>query len=454
MIVSTLLFASCKTQTVEGELLINHTGYQAKGMKKAVLQTLSDITPDNFMVINELEEVVFEGKFEKGGKIDHWHTGNAYEANFTEFTQSGTFKAVAKLGSGTIESRFFTIDNSSFAEKALELLVDGFESQHVVGKFNEKDAKMSFFGDRNDIVDVSGGWYDASGDHAKYLSHLSYANFLNPQQTPLFVWNLLESVDQYTKNNDRPDTGLRDRMLAEASYGADYLVRMQDEAGYFYLTVFANWSGDPERREICAYIGQDGKRTDEYQAAFREGGGMAIAALARASKMPNSGDFTSENYLEVAKKGFAHLLEYNVNYVDDGKENIIDDYCALLAATELYAVTDEAIYLEHARKRMQQLVDRLSDDENYKGWWLADDGNRPYFHASDAGLPLITLNRYLAFETDEDMKNKAVGAVQRSIDFELSITNEVNNPFGYPRQYVKALDEDSNRGCVLYSPSK
>ena len=107
MIVSTLLFASCKTQTVEGELLINHTGYQTKGMKKAVLQTLSDIPPDNFMVIDESEEVVFEGKFEKGGKIDHWHTGNAYEVNFTEFKQSGTFKAVAKLGSGTIESRFF-----------------------------------------------------------------------------------------------------------------------------------------------------------------------------------------------------------------------------------------------------------------------------------------------------------------------------------------------------------
>ena len=179
---------------------------------------------------------------------------------------------------------FFTIDNSSFAEKALELLVDGFESQHVVGKFNEKDAKMSFFGDRNDIVDVSGGWYDASGDHAKYLSHLSYANFLNPQQTPLFVWNLLESVDQYTKNNDRPDTDLKDRMLAEASYGADYLVRMQDEAGYFYLTVFANWSGDPERREICAYIGQDGKRTGEYQAAFREGGGNGHSGVGKGFK--------------------------------------------------------------------------------------------------------------------------------------------------------------------------
>ena len=34
-------------------------------------------------------------------------------------------------------------------------------------------------------ADLHGGWYDASGDVSKYLSHLSYANYMNPQQTPL-----------------------------------------------------------------------------------------------------------------------------------------------------------------------------------------------------------------------------------------------------------------------------
>ena len=37
-----------------------------------------------------------------------------------------------------------------------------------------------------------------------------------------------------------------------------------------------------------------------------------------------------------AKRAFAHLLINNIKYCDDKKENIIDDYCALMAATELW----------------------------------------------------------------------------------------------------------------------
>ena len=43
-------------------------------------------------------------------------------------------------------------------------------------------------------VDVHGGWYDASGDVSKYLSHLSEANYMNPQQSPMAVWVFLEAV--------------------------------------------------------------------------------------------------------------------------------------------------------------------------------------------------------------------------------------------------------------------
>lgn len=63
---------------------------------------------------------------------------------------------------------------------------------------------------------------------------------------------------------------------------------------------------------------------------------MAVAALARCSLLEISGDYSSEKYLETAKTGFYHLEENSIRYLDDGKENIIDDYCALLAACELY----------------------------------------------------------------------------------------------------------------------
>lgn len=431
-------------------LLTNHTGYQEAGFKKVVLQTQLEIVPDYFNIIDKNGKSVFKGRFNKGGKIDNWHTGYAYTGNFTEFKQHGEYQIITKLGNQLVKSRIFSISNSSFAQKSLSLLIEGFESQHVSGEYNKKDKKMSFFGTRNDIVDVSGGWYDASGDKAKYFSHLCYSNYLNPQQTPLFVWNLLQSTELYTKKLKKSNKEIKTRLINEAKYGADFLLKMQDREGYYYLTIFANWSGDPEKREICAYEGQDGKRTDAYKAGFREGAGIAIAALARASKAINSGNYKPLEYLESAEKGFAHLLQYNVKYIDDGVENIIDDYCALLAATELFAVTNKEEYLAHARTRMLNLTNRLSADENYKDWWRADDkGYRPFFHGADAGLPLIALSRYLEFETEVNSRNMAIRAIQKSVDFELKITREVYNPFGYPRQYIKAVNENQNRSTFF-----
>jgi len=75
---------------------------------------------------------------------------------------------------------------------------------------------------------------------------------------------------------------------------------------------------------------------------MREGGGIAIAALARASGDGIAGEYTAAVYLRAAEKGFAHLSAHNAEYLYDGRENIIDDYCALTAATELFIATRKA----------------------------------------------------------------------------------------------------------------
>ena len=122
---------------------------------------------------------------------------------------------------------------------------------------------------------------------------------------------------------------------------------------------------------------------------------MAIAALARISQWKKDGIFSSQQYLAGAERAFAHLQANNTRYVDDGKENIIDDYCALLAATELWIATDRPIYRDAARKRATHLAKRMTP----AGYFIADDGNRPFWHASDAGLPVIALSRYLDKES-------------------------------------------------------
>jgi hypothetical protein len=87
--------------------------------------------------------------------------------------------------------------------------------------------------------------------------------------------------------------------------------------------------------------GIDGAPTGDERAesveevGYRAGGGVAIAALALAGAYQVSGDFSNAEYLRVAEEAFDYLEKNNRSLTNDGKENIVDDYCALLAATEL-----------------------------------------------------------------------------------------------------------------------
>ncbi len=216
---------------------------------------------------------------------------------------------------------------------------------------------------------------------------------------------------------------------------------MQDPKGFFYMTVFDKWSKDVNQREICAYETQDGLKKDDYQAGFRQGGGIAIAALASASRLDVSGEFSQDYYLQAAEKGYWHLKEYNLQYVNDGEENIIDEYCALLACVELYRSTGEQCYMSEAQMWANRLSLRQLSDARFENFWAAnDDGSRPYYHAAEAGLPVIALCEYLSIERRESQKNKIQKVVNQAISFELTITSNSVNPFGYPRQYVKSIN--------------
>ena len=262
------------------------------------------------------------------------------------------------------------------------------------------------------------------------------------------VWNFLESAELLRQQKNQSLRALIPMLNEEALYGADFIVRMQDPSGYFYTSVFDGCSKDPGQREICSFKGLSHPKNRAIQAGFREGGGLAIAALARCSTLKQSGDYPSARYLAAAELGFAHLQAHNLEYLPDHLENLLDDYCALLAATELLNATKKPIYLEAARSRAASLVRHLAKDCSYSGWWRADDaGAWPFFHAVDAGLPVLALLRYLHFEVDAARKAAVESAVTTSLQFELSITKEVANPFGYARQYIR--DDAGKRGAFF-----
>jgi hypothetical protein len=166
---------------------------------------------------------------------------------------------------------------------------------------------------------------------------------------------------------------------------------------------------------------------------MREGGGVSIAALARASKAGISKDSSSAQYLAGAKRAYAHLKANPTAYQDDKKENIIDDYCGLLAATELYNATNDTDYRTDAEQRVQSLLSRQSEE----GWFYTtknSSGNnmRPFYHAADEGLPVVALARYAeVFEPSSEIRQ----AIRKNLEWYVKITYEKSNPFEYAKMY-------------------
>jgi hypothetical protein len=217
------------------------------------------------------------------------------------------------------------------------------------------------------------------------------------------------------------------------------------------MTLFDRWSKKLEERQICAYKTQQGIRLEGYQAGYRQGGGATIAALARlAYVLEQHKNDHAARYRAAAERGFLHLEEHNLAYLDDGRENIIDDYCALLAATELYGLTRREVHLLAARRRASSLQARLMRSGPIAGWLRADDAERPFFHAAEAGLPVVALLRFSELEPDQERAKALRATAAECLAFELAITSEVDNPYGYARQLTQ--DAKGLRKTAFFIP--
>lgn len=420
----------------------NQVGYDSDKPISIVIKSSAQLDGAEFKLMSG-GSAVQTGELSTGTNPDSWASnGKFYVATLSRGVSSGTYTLQVTENGQPATSGEFKVGENLLATSTLGAVLDYFYNDRATNATIESwDKKVSVYDGGGTTRDVHGGWYDASGDVSKYLSHLSYANYLNPQQIPLTVWSLAFAAERIPELLGQ--TSSKATTTDEAAFGADFLVRMLDEQGFFYMTVFDNWGMG--NRYLCAFKGSDGIKSADYQAAFREGGGMAIAGLARVSKLGVKGDYTSEQYLAAAEKAYAHLSEKqgigkSCEYCDDNKENIIDDYTALLAATELYAATEKEDYLTAARARATNLIGRLSEDGYF---WSDDAKTRPFWHASDAGLPLIALIRYAEIEnkiettSSKELVKGALDAISKHYRWLLDITNKVDNPFGYARQTYK-----------------
>ncbi len=411
-------------------ILVNQVAYNLNGPKMAMVKS------DELLPVSSVFELrdaltlenVYTGKLSPGIKVQEWSPDLFYsKADFSSFQKPGYYNLVVKADNKEYSSYDFKIGDQAIAITAIPAIINFFFHQRANSP-QELDADKSIILYGSDkTVDLHGGWCDASGDISKYFSHLAYTNFMSPQQTPMVDWSMINTVE--TASKVLKETNATEALTKEALYGADYIMRSLSPEGYFYMTVFTYFNKDPKARRVVGLLA-DSKTTSDYQCAWREGGGMAIASLARISMWKKDGDFTSAQYLAAAERAFDHLLVNSTKYADDGKDNVIDDYCALMASSELWIATGKQLYCDEARKRANNLSLRMTKN----GYFLANDADRPFWHAADAGLPIIALARYLDKETDPKHRDSALETIKKALDYNLRITGEVPNPFGYPRQ--------------------
>lgn len=414
-------------------IFANQVGYDSRGPKTAVIRLDSENkakTP--FTIIDAVSlAVVYQGTLSAAMNLAEWFPDKFFhKADFSSIRKTGDYKVAVTVNGATVLSEPFRIDDNALAKLTMPSVVRYYHKQRAnTPEELGADIKIKPKGSSKQ-VDMRGGWADASGDISKYFSHLAYANFMSPQQIPLVTWSLINTTEAIPSM--LASLGIQDSIKDEALYGADYMMRSLSSDDYFYMIIFSHFKKDPAARDIVGLLANS-VTTEDYQSAFREGGGMAIASLARISQWKKDGAFTSAQYLDGARRAFAHLLANNSRYADDGKDNIIDDYCALMAATELWIATNEQQYQDEARKRAANLSGRMTP----AGYFRADDGDRPFWHAADAGLPVIALARYLDKEKEPALRSGALSVIKKALDYNLSVTGNTVNPFGYARQTFK-----------------
>ncbi len=451
----------------EAKILTNHVGYDATGPKHAVI--LGSAT-DHFTgcVLRNARDndAVLSIPAQHAGPVEKWRDWDFWTIDFDSFSTEGKYYLVCTSGDHSIHSYPFVIQRLLLERNTLSDAIYFFKEERSSGRMDQADRHLPFDGAKKGTVDAHGGWWDATGDYGKHLSHLSFSTYFNPQQIPLVIYSLFKSTQQLDARAIPEVTRYKDHMLDEAMFGADYLVRVKVPTGSFYRSISTGGVNQvPELRKVAGemkkfgiYQSSDKAPRDmieqanndlEYEVSYRSGGGVAVAALAIASTYPFSGEYKNSDYLKAAEDAFAFLEKNNLKLVNDGKENIVDDYCALTAATELFKATKKDVYKAAADKRAASLMARLTTEGSYANYWRADDALRPFFHASDAGFPAVSLLYYREIASPE-VQQKVRDTIKKSLAFQLAINQEVNNPFDYARQLTQ--DKDGNRRTTFFFP--
>ena len=370
VLVNTNMLISTSEAADDG-IHVDQVGYLTNYDKVAMVADAKDKT---FEIIDtKTNKVVFTGKL-SAPKYDAMSEETLSKADFTDLKTPGTY--ILKVDNR--ESYDFEISDNVYAvptvqswrSYTLSRSNTPIDDTNVSGlKLNsghpqDKEAQVYFtdkLNKKGDVVDVSGGWYDA-GDYGKYITtaglssaELMLAYEANPDH---FTKGQLVFPKGVNSEANLPD------VLSEVKFEIDWMRKMQRQDGStFHKVAGLTWPGfdiSPDTDTQPRYIFS----TATYSSAIYG------ASLAVGARVFEPFDKTYAQNLQKDAERVWDYLQKNPNpiyRVDEGQENGSGPYNKntdieerLWLAAEMFLTTGDKKYEDYLQKEQDRLTDKPS----------------------------------------------------------------------------------------------
>jgi len=427
-------------EDTEIHIRINQLGYHEEDTKVAIVFSKTPIRETFQLINNETGKVSGDIKAVRLKK-DEWGGYTYSEVDFSQVKEAGYYFIKGKRTGA--ESSVFRIGDDAFG-KHQETLLEFMRQQRCGYNptldmvCHEKDGR-SFFGPMPDstYVDVSGGWHDA-GDQLKYLITSSYATAHMLMAYEMYPDRFEDKVNALGQPwpNGIPD------ILDEAKWGLDWIHKMhpapdqlfhqvaddRDHRGFKIPNVDNSdygWGANQYRPAYFATGKPQGLMQYQSEAtgvsnlAGRSAAAMALAARIWEKDLNDpvfaakcKASALSLYNLGREKEGYQQGNSYGAPYRYN-EETWADDM--EWAAAELYKLTGEIQYLDHAKK--YALMSNTEDS-----WTVRDSAAHYQLY------PFINMGHYSLHQVvDEDFKKILEGYYLDGIKHTLQRAEK--NPF-------------------------
>jgi len=371
------------------DVLCNQVGYGPSRPAEILVQSSIAATGDGtFRVVDAHGKEVCKGKLSSVGAIPVWDR-HYFVAVVNGLKPGSGYRVEAKVGELSGVSYPFSIGPGVLRRKTLGPAAEFYYYQRcgceVPGwhkACHMDDARMPDGSHR----DVTGAWHDA-GDYNKYNS-CGFA--------ALSVYALAYAheragkiMDEHARSKGLPSA------LDEAAWGADWLLKMQDEeTGRLWANVYRGrvmtalyWAPPEYETDNKPGTGDDRPLLGHPKAGNYRNlrASAALALLGRLTK--------KERYVQAAER-FYHAIT--------DKEREGEMAFALLACLELEKGLGSAKYGSAARAHAQRLLERQIRSGRYKGGFArAPGGKTPHIGCTCLGVEVAALSLYALAHGDD-----------------------------------------------------